>query len=98
MTKSILIHIKAQGFEGSKMAGDCVQYNRSDSAMAFVQTVQNSQYVDDGEPWQYLRTKGFRQKSGIMKSPVDHRWNDEDRGAVQYLCDEWGWTWSGQEI
>jgi hypothetical protein len=66
--------------------------------MTLAYMAQNGQYVDDGEPWQYLRTKGFRQKLGIMKSPINHHWDDEDRGAVKYLCDEWGWTWSGQEI
>ena len=57
-----------------------------------------SQYVDDGEPWQYLRAKGFQQRLGVMRAPVNHHWDDSDRGAVQYLCDEWGWTWSGQEV
>lgn len=57
-----------------------------------------SAYVDDSEPWQYLRAKGFRQTFGQLKSPVNHRWDDDDREAVQYLCTEWGWTWSGQEV
>jgi hypothetical protein len=60
--------------------------------------VESSQYVDDGEPWQHLRTRGFRQKFGLMKSPVNHRWSELDREAVHYLCEEWEWTWSGQEV
>ena len=56
-----------------------------------------SPYVDDSEPWQHLRAKGFRQKFGLLKSPVNYMW-DDDREAVQYLCSEWGWTWSGQEV
>lgn len=54
-----------------------------------------SPYVDYSEPWQHLRA---RQKFGLLKSPVNHKWNNDDREAVQYLCKEWGWTWSGQEI
>jgi hypothetical protein len=61
-------------------------------------TEQHSPYVDDGEPWHHLKAKGFRQKLGLLKSPVNHRWDDEDREAVQYLCNEWGWTWSDQEV
>lgn len=55
-------------------------------------------YVDDGEPWHYLRAKGFRQKFGLLEPPVDHNWSELDREAVHNLCDEWEWTWSGQEI
>ena len=57
-----------------------------------------SSYVDDSEPWQHLRAQGFRQKVGLLKSPVNHKWNDEDREAVQYICKEWGWTRSDQEV
>jgi hypothetical protein len=66
--------------------------------MMQLQSSPGGLYVDDGEPWKYLRAKGFRQKLGIMKAPIDHRWDDGDRRAVQYLCEEWGWTWSGQEV
>lgn len=66
--------------------------------MSQAEIVYDSPYVDDGEPWHHLRAKGFSQKLGLLKSPVNHRWNDDDREAVQYLCNEWGWTWSGQEV
>ena len=62
------------------------------------ETVECCPYVDDGEPWQYLRARGFRQKFGLMKSPIDHKWSALDREAVNYLCKEWEWTWSGQEV
>ena len=67
-------------------------------AMQQSESVECSRYVDDGEPWQYLRARGFRQKLGILKSPIDHKWSMLDREAVNYLCEEWGWTWSGQEV
>ena len=66
--------------------------------VSYAQAEHDSPYVDDGEPWQHLKSKGFRQKLGILKSPIEHRWNNDDREAVQYLCNEWGWTWSGQEV
>jgi hypothetical protein len=65
--------------------------------MPVAHAVQYTQYVDDGEPWTYLRGQGFHQKLGVMTSPVSHLWNDEERGAVHYLCEEWGWTMNGPE-
>lgn len=67
-------------------------------AMQQAEIVECSRFVDDGEPWQYLRARGFRQKFGLMKSPIDHKWSTLDREAVNYLCKEWEWTWSGQEV
>jgi hypothetical protein len=58
--------------------------------MTLAYTAQNSQYVDDGEPWQYLGTKGFRQKLGIMKSPINHFWDDEDRGPLNTFATNGG--------
>jgi|GEM_PF-6770825 len=60
--------------------------------------VECSRYVDDGEPWRHLRARGFRQKFGLLKSPIGHKWSALDREAVNYLCEEWEWTWSGQEV
>ena len=71
---------------------------REDLDLLQSHTEQHSAYVDDGEPWHHLKAKGFRQKLGLLKSPVNHRWDDVDREAVHYLCNEWGWTWSGQEV
>ena len=72
--------------------------HKGELELSHVYTEQLSPYVDDGEPWHHLKARGFRQKSGLLKSSINHRWNDDDREAVQYLCNEWGWTWSGQEV
>jgi hypothetical protein len=37
-------------------------------------------------------------KLGVIRSPIGHRWNDADRNAVQYLCDQWGWTWNDLDV
>jgi hypothetical protein len=66
--------------------------------MQQAESVECSRFVDDGEPWQHLRARGFRQKFGLLKSPIDHKWSALDREAVNYLCEEWEWTWSGQEV
>jgi len=54
-----------------------------------------SRFVDDGEPWQHLRARGFRRKFGRLEPPAGHKWSELDREAVHYLCDEWEWTRAG---
>ena len=56
-----------------------------------------SRFVDDGEPWHYLRRRGFKQKSGLLEPPVGHKRSELDWEAVHYRCDAWEWTWPGQE-
>jgi len=53
-------------------------------------------WKDDNEAWEYLKSKGFTEERFLIKSPSDKSskdFSEKENSAISYLIFEWDWDW-----
>lgn len=55
--------------------------------------------IADGPPWEFLKSRGYTERGGLIKPPNPNHNITEDEGeCVDFLCDEWDWAFVGSNV
>lgn len=55
-------------------------------------------WQDDADTWAFLRSRGYSHNEGFISPPCDsHLVTDHEGEAIDYLCDEWDWSYVGKK-